>query len=297
MGVDVFSKEEIKMLIEDFRQPLRLKALREKSQMVMGKTGYKIASNFLTALQDEQIIRPHIFTSKNNKRVTLYSSQALVELSLYETATAMFPAGYFCNLSAIYCQSLTNQVPKTVYICTESNARKTRANDALTDSKLRQAFLKPHRYTSFIFNFPAGDLVMIERMRQTDSGVVSISSSAGLLPYNSRVSCVERALIDAVVSPQYNGGIASVADYFAHARGRIDMIKLIDIYRELDFIYPYYQAIGFFLERTGMSDLAGIFRAAFAPKNRFYLDHNAKSSWKYDERWMIYYPEGVVDEY
>ena len=293
----VFEKTERNMLSEYFEQPLRLMAFREKAQTIMSKTRYGKFSSFENALLREHVVSPHIFTARNNKHVTLYSSKSAAELTLYETAQAMFPAGYFCNLSAIYSQSLTNQVPKTVYICTESNARKTKANDSLTDIKLRQAFLKPHRHTSFIFNGLMGELVVIERMRKTGGGVVSANPLAGLLPSGSRVSGVERALIDAVVTPQYNGGISSVSDYFEHARGRIDISKLIEIYRELDFIYPYHQAIGFFLERVGMQKLADEFQSAFVPKNKFYLDHNAKSSWKYDERWMIYYPAGVVDEH
>ena len=99
------------------------------------------------------------------------------------------------------------------------------------------------------------------------------------------------------MSPQYNGGISSVPDYFQNARGKVDIGQLIEIYRKLDFVYPYFQSLGFLLERTGMQDMADTVAAEFVPKNKFYLDHSAKSSWKYDAKWMIYYPEGVVDKY
>jgi len=293
----MFSELEKETLIEYFKQPLRLNALREKSQIIMSKTRYKIPSNFMRAIQDEQIVLTHSLTSKNNRRVTLYSSQSPENITLYETARAMFPSGYFCNLSAVYYQALTNQVPKTVYISTESNAMKTRKNPTLTDRKLRQAFLKPNRHTRFIFNTPKGDLVVIERSKHTDHGVVLAKSSTGLLPSDSRASSVERALIDAVICPQYNGGISSIPDYFRHAKGRVNIDKLIDIYRELDFVYPYSQAIGFFLERTGMPKMADKVQDAFASQAKFYIDHNAKTSWKLDPRWRVYYPEGLVDEY
>jgi hypothetical protein len=292
----MFSELEKESLIKNLCHPQRLQALREGADVIMEKTRYKIKTKFLRALLKEEIIQPYKFKAENGKNITLYSTVQMNSLSPYEIARGMFPNGYFCNLSAVYYQSLTNQIPKTVYVCTESNAKKTRANDELTNSRLRQAFLKPNRHTKFSFGFSGFDIVVIERMGGTDSGVVSLKSTTGLLPQNARVAGVERALIDAVVSPQYHGGVSSIPDYFKHARGKVDVRKLIGIYRELDFIYPYFQAIGFFMERTGMREMADAVRAEFTPKNKFYIDHGAKASWKYDDIWMIYYPEGIVDE-
>jgi len=293
----MFTELEKESLIKNFCHPQRLQALREGADVIMEKTRYKIQANFIRALLKEEIIQPYKFKAENGKNITLYSSVQMDGLSPYEIAGGMFPKGYFCNLSAVYYQSLTNQVPKTVYVCIESNAKKKGANDELTDSKLRQAFLKPSRHTKFSFGFRGFDIVVIERMEGTGSGVASSKTSSGLLPSSARVAGVERALIDAVVCPQYSGGVSSIPDYFKHARGKIDVRTFINIYRELDFIYPYFQAIGFFLERTGMPEIAAAVRAEFTPKNKFYIDHSAKASWKYDDRWMIYYPEGVVDEY
>lgn len=293
----MFTEAEKESLIRDFHQPRRLQDLRAGADVIMEKTRYKIQANFIRALLKEEIIQPYKFKAENAKSITLYSSARMDGFSPYEIAAGMFPKGYFCNLSAVYYQVLTNQVPTTVYVCTESNAKKTRANDGLTNSKLRQAFLKPHRHTNFVFTFGGYDIAVIERMDGTDSGVVSLKSSSGLLPANARVAGVERALIDAVVCPQYNGGVSSIPDYFKHARGKMDVSKFIGIYRELDFIYPYFQAIGLFMERTGMPEMADAWYAEFAPKNKFYIDHSAKASWKFDDRWMVYYPEGFIDEY
>lgn len=293
----MFTQLEKESLIKDFCHPQRLQALREAADVIMEKTRYKIQTNFLRALLKEGVIQPYKFKAENGKNITLYTSVQMDGLSPYEIARGMFPRGYFCNMSAVYYQSLTNQIPKTVYVCTESNAKRRRVNDELTDSKVRQAFLKPSRRTKFRIAFREFDIVVIERMAGTGSGVVSSRAASGLLPSNARVAGLERALIDAVVCPQYNGGVSSIPDYFRHAHGKIDVGKLIQIYRELEFVYPYFQSIGFFMERTGMLEMANAVRAEFTPKNKFYIDHSAKASWKYDDRWMIFYPEGVVDGY
>ena len=77
---------------------------------------------------------------------------------------------------------------------------------------------------------------------------------------------------------------------------RIDMAKLIKIYRRLDFVYPYSQSIGFLLDRAGMSKHASVIHKKFPPEHSFFVDHDAKTSWIYDEKWKLYYPAGLVDE-
>jgi predicted transcriptional regulator of viral defense system len=140
-------------------------------------------------------------------------------------------------------------------------------------------------------------IVVERRARISDSGVVKSHLPSTLFPNTSRVTCIERSLIDAVVSPQYNGGIVSVYTYFRNARGMLNMAKLIKIYRQLDFVYPYSQSIGFLLDRAGMPKYASDIYKNFPPERSFFVDHDAKTTWVYDEKWKLYYPAGLVDEY
>jgi hypothetical protein len=139
-------------------------------------------------------------------------------------------------------------------------------------------------------------IVIIERTRGTDHGVVTLRRQQSQCPAGTRVATLERALIDAVVSPHYNGGITSLCDYFRAAKGRVKTQKLLEIYRRLEFVYPYAQAIGLFMEHAGMPGHADEIRQVYPPRQRFYVDHGAKSTWGYDERWMISYPKGLVDD-
>jgi predicted transcriptional regulator of viral defense system len=140
-------------------------------------------------------------------------------------------------------------------------------------------------------------IIVVERARISGSGVVESHLPSTLLPNTSHVTCIERALIDAVVSPQYNGGIVSVYTYFRNARDMLNMARLIKIYRQLDFVYPYSQSIGFLLDRANMPKHASVIYKKFPPERSFFVDHNAKTSWVYDEKWKLYYPAGLVDEY
>jgi len=291
------SKSIKNKLIEHFKTPVRLHQLSKHAETVIEMTRYQSVSKFIDTLKKDGIIKSYRLTAKNNKSLTLYTSRLLDEVSPYEIAMAMFPTGYFCNLSSIYYHSLTNQIPKSIYICNEtiSAKQKNRTYD-LSNSKLRNAFIKPHRYTSYIFQRKNYEVIVIDKEKGSRHGVIKVRTHNALCPNNSRITCIERALIDAVVSPQYNDGIVSVYTYFKKARQKLNVQKLVDIYRQLNFVYPYSQSVGFFLETLGMKKQASVIYDTFPPKHTFYVDHNAKTSWKHDDRWNLYYPNGLVDE-
>ena len=263
----------------------------------MQNTRYKDSSRFIHALLHEGVIQTHALRARNGKIVTLYSSLALEEFTAYEVAMAIFPQGYFCNTTAIYHHGLTNQIPAAVYICHETiQARGSGAVDTPSEARIRSAFISHHRHTKFIIPFQDHEIVVLDRERGSGHGVTDVTRSSSPCPVGSRVAGLERALIDAVVAPQYNGGLTSLSSYFSAARKKVDTSMLLKIYGQLKFVYPYAQVIGFFLDNAGMHDEAGKVRAAYPPQQRFYVDHGAKTSWAYDDRWMVYYPKGLVDE-
>jgi hypothetical protein len=247
----------------------------------------------IRGLLAEGIVQEHTLEARNGRAIPLYCSKPLDSITGYGLAMAMFPDGYFCNLSSIYYHSLTNQVPNVVYICHETIGRRSgRAPAIPSKTKIRNAFIKPPRHTRYILDFHEGEVVVLDRERGSDYGTSAIRRGTSLYPKGARVTCIERALIDAVVSPQYNGGVASIPEYFLSAQKLLNVNKLLDIYRKLRFVYPYAQSIGFFLERAGMKRQAAKVRSAYPPRHQFYVDHSAKSSWRYDKRWMLYYPRG-----
>ncbi len=263
----------------------------------MKGTRYQCADSFISALEDEGIIRMHSLRPNKRQAMHVYSSAPLKEMDRYELAAGMLPRGYFCNLSAIYHHALTNQVPSTVYWCQETAApKKGRSEQQVTDARMRAAFVKPNKRTSFVLSHNDSDIVIVERTRGTDHGVLPVRSKHSPCPAGSRVATLERALIDAVVSPQYNGGITSLCDYFRMAKKKLKTKRLLEIYRKLEFVYPYAQAIGFFMAHSGMPEQAESIRRVYPPRQRFYVDHGAKTFWVYDEHWMICYPKGLVDD-
>jgi len=284
-------------LVHKLQHPLRLKELRDLADELMKDTRYRSVEKFIAALLDDGIIQEHSLKARNGRKISLYCSVPLSDVDVYKLANSMLPDGYFCNLTAIYHHSLTNQVPNAVYWCHESLAPQKRKDAAkLSDARIRTAFIKPHRHTSFVIKHNAHDILITAGTRGFDYGVEKLQRQHSPCPVGSRVTSLERALIDAVVSPHYNGGLTSLCEYFRAAQRKLDIERMVDIYQKLDFVYPYAQSLGFFLEHCGMQSHAKELRNAFPPRQRFYVDHGAKTTWAYNERWMIFYPKGLVNE-
>ncbi len=45
-----------------------------------------------------------------------------------------------------------------------------------------------------------------------------------------------------------------------------------------------------------MKRRASVLYDAFPPRQKFYIDRNAKASWKFDDKWKLYYPKELIDE-
>jgi len=293
----MFNVATRRKLVKHLRTPVRLHVLREIAEKRMRGTRYQSGPNFINALLDEDVIQEQTLEARNGKTISLYASHPLEEFSPYELVPSLFSKSYFCNLTAIYHHRLTNQVPNAVYVCHETiRANSGKPTGIPSESRVRSAFIKPHRHTNYVMNFREHDIVILDRERGSDHGVVKVLKGSSPCPAGSRVAGLERALIDAVVAPHYNGGITSLPAYFKSAHGNLKIEVLLRVYSRLRFMYPYAQSIGFFLEHAGMRKEADQVRNVYPPHHRFYVDHSAKESWSYNERWMILYPNGLIDE-
>ena len=98
-------------------------------------------------------------------------------------------------------------------------------------------------------------------------------------------------LIDFTVHPEYAGGSNQVLKLFKKLKGHISLGKLAAYLRQLNYIYPYHQAIGFYLQKAGypQEDLSP-FKTHM--KFDFYLERCMRFS-DYSKEWRIHFPEDM----
>jgi hypothetical protein len=83
-------------------------------------------------------------------------------------------------------------------------------------------------------------------------------------------------------------GIVMLASVLPKAIDRISTKELISLLAQTKYVYPYHQALGFLLERAGMSPTQLEPLRRLPRRFKFYLDYGMKRP-LYDPEWKIYY--------
>ena len=112
----------------------------------------------------------------------------------------------------------------------------------------------------------------------------------GPLGEKLRTTNIERTLIDIAVRPNYAGGVENVLYIYKQAAKTVSIDKLVKVLVQLKYIYPYHQAVGFYLDRTGVfSDKEIDVLLKIGMKFDFYLAHHMQQK-KYSSKWRLFYP-------
>lgn len=121
-------------------------------------------------------------------------------------------------------------------------------------------------------------------------GVIQIK---GLLGEKIDVTNIERTMIDITVRPVYSGGVSEVLKAFKLAYPSLSVNKLASLLEQLNYTYPYHQAIGFYLEKAGVYNDSQInLLRKYDMSYDFYLTHQMKRM-SYTRTWRLYYPKGL----
>ena len=232
--------------------------------------------------------------TKLKKQVFNFSYRPIIRyvwgnVPLCELILSLKPNSYLTHYTAVYFHDLTEQVPKTIYVNVEQE-RKSRPKSALVQERIDAAFKRPTRLSNNIAKYQGWTIRMLNGMHTGNLGVIKMSGPDG---EKLQITDVERTLIDITVRPEYAGGIHEVLKAYRLAKDKISVNRLIATLKKINYIYPYQQVVGFYLEKAGVytqSQLDLVRR--FDMKYNFYLMHGMKDS-GYSSQWRLYYPKGL----
>jgi len=208
------------------------------------------------------------------------------EVDLLDLVQSLSHDGYFTHFTAVYLNNLTEQTPKTIYFNVEQRA--SGGEGQLTQEALDRAFKAEPRVSSNVIEYKGTRIVKLNGRNTNQLGVlVKRRANAEAV----RVTDIERTLIDATVRPAYSGGIAVVAKAFELAKESVSVNKLAAYLRKLRYVYPYHQAVGFYMERAGYEEPLLKLLKQFPMEHDFYLQHAIKST-LLNKRWRLYVPKG-----
>jgi hypothetical protein len=205
----------------------------------------------------------------------------------YELALSLRPSSYLSHGTAAFIHGLTAQKQDFIYANQEQSSKAS--SGSLTQAALNRAFASKQRESSFIVTHHRTKILLLSGK---DSNRLGVQKLVGAESGRIDVTNLERTLIDIAVRPAYAGGTANVLFSYSKAIPKISVELLSQMLENLDYLYPYHQAVGFYLQRAGydVKALTTLKRSGF--KYDFFLAHAMKKT-RFDSEWRIHYPDDL----
>jgi len=242
------------------------------------------SNKFLKQIVNENIVEVlvvNVPSSGINKHI-YYFPNVLDE----EIALSISNRAFLSHYSALYYHGLTEQIPKEIIITIEDYQRITPIINLLSQDGIHSAFSKPQRESNSVFD------VRNSRVRIHKG---NYSNETGVIKIGTRVTNIERTLIDIVVRQSYSGGLSEVVKVFQKAGSEklISINRLLNYLSKLNYTYPYHQCIGFLMEKTGAFNESQFSKLESMPiQYDFYLSYNI-TKLDYDAKWKVFYPKNL----
>jgi hypothetical protein len=268
-----------------FRNGIRKVYSKEQLSEVLEQN--RILWNLPFSMNSDRFIEKLLTTEILSKREIIFYTKKerylVPDASVFQVAVSLVNKSYLSHFSAVYLHGLTNQVPKTIYISFEQSKKKE-IDRELEQDAIDVAFSKPQRKSGTTAIYEGYTFLLHTGMYSNRSGVFSLDD----LPTTN----IERTLIDIAVRPGYAGGVDSVLDIYKRAIDKISINKLVAILDKLNFIYPYHQTIGFYLQSAGLKEEKLDVLRQRKRLYDFYLTYEMSEK-EYDKSWNLYYPKGM----
>jgi len=269
----VFTPSEIAQVLSEQRAFWRLATNTNSSQ-------------FIEYLQAQDRLRKVEFKSEAyQKTLTRYAWGAA---SIYELALSLKKGAYLCHGTAVFLHGLTDIIPKQIYVNAEQSP-KPAPSGRLTQSALDRAFANKQRQSNLTYEYDGYGITMISGKNTGRLGVGPLSGPTG---ESLDVTNIERTLIDITVRPSYAGGVYQVLEAYRAAKPQVSVNRLLATLTKLDYVYPYQQAIGFFMDRAGYDSSRLQHVKERVTEFDFYLTYGIENR-EYDPKWKLFHPQGL----
>jgi len=202
-------------------------------------------------------------------------------------ALSMRKGSYLTHATAARLHGLLlNPAESPIYVNQEQTAKPPLDPESLNQAAIHRAFHGRQRHSAAAYRTGGFDFVVLNGKNTGSLGVKEIACDGETLPATS----IERTLIDIAVRPLYAGGVDAVLEAYRAAVGRVLTARILTLLGRLNYLYPYHQAIGFYMERAGFPRRQ--FERLKEPGIRFdfHLAHGIKDR-EYCSEWRLFYPK------
>lgn len=245
----------------------------------------KYPKELLQFLVRKKLLFENYYTDNFNQNKILYSWKTQDE---YTVMTGLKTGSYFTFYSAMFFHQLTLQIPKTYYLNFEHSESSAFTNGSeITQESIDRAFAGSQRKSKVTAAFIDKKVIITNGKYTGKLGVIRQQNNQQCFGYTN----LERTLIDIAVRPVYAGGVFEVLEAYRQAKGKLNVLLLKQYLDQLNYVYPYQQVVGFYLEKAGFSPNEYLL---FDKKKefRFYLTYDIRQK-EFSKEWSLYHPKGL----
>lgn len=257
---------------------------RDQWELPRGMNG----PGFTKKLIEAKFIREHAFPFPNRAEKR-YAKPYVPMLAVLQSLRS---GAYYTHASAMQVHEIKTTRVDDIYINFEQPEHVR--GELPEQSRIDAAFKGNPRRTNNVIYRETGNITMMNGMQTGALGVEEkYTTVLDSEPATIRVTNLERTLIDITVRPYYAGGIEEVLHAFEQASKRINVPLLVEYLRKLDYVYPYHQAIGWYMDKAGYDESQLRILHSQPRLRRFYLTHKIANP-VLDESWQIFIPSHMV---
>jgi hypothetical protein len=202
-----------------------------------------------------------------------------------EIALSLRPNSYFSHGTAAYLHGLLDGPSDLIYVNKEQSPKFATPAE-LTQDAIDQAFSNLPRISQYVYIFAGKRMVLLNGKNTKNYQVIEGKDPSGLA---IRLTSLERTLVDITVRPTYAGGVSKVLQAFCAASERVSVGKLVGVIKALGHIYPYHQAVGFYLAKSGFTKAQLRELVVLGLDFDFYLANRIKKK-VLDTDWRVFIP-------
>lgn len=248
--------------------------LKEKNYIAQSMTH----SDFIKRLIELQ--QKQINITMNDKYLSIYSYDK--EVSEIKMLQGFRKNSFFSMSSALNILGLSNFRDNFIFLSQELTQKNvSEINNSLSQNSIDSAFKKDYRRTHMLGKYENKNIVFLSPKHTNYYEV--ITNDDGI-----RVSSINRSFVEMIVNVQYFKSSKNIIETFQPLKDKLDIDIIYNVVEKFDFIYPYFQSVGFYLHQIGFTNKQLNKFKDKVENLKFYTDKK-QENYQYDNYWQIYY--------